>query len=344
MTLGRLIRPGWQRRDLGLALLALAAPIVLWASAAALAERPSIERDYVPPVWQLVLPESAQQPFGKLDDAPTGKALGIGDAIDFGNKASTMRFVSLSAGEFTMGSPESEAGRFDREVRHRVRLSAFLIAEHEVTQAQWKALMRTEPSNCDDGCGDEHPVQRVSWFDAVEFLNALTDHVNQQRQTPLTRCYRIDGENVTWAEGCTGYRLPTEAEWEYAARAGNQAAYSFGNDASRLGEHAWFDGNSGREAHPVGQKKASSWGLYDMHGNILGMGMGLVWCLWIGQSSRSQRTEIWRQARAARGLVSLPCAGSALGVPGQARALEPGQALRFPLRAWRGPSIVSLIP
>jgi len=108
----------------------------------------------------------------------------------------------------------------------------------------------------------------VSWLDAVKFCNALSDREKR------TRFYRIDGSEVT-AVGGNGYRLPTEAEWEYACRARSTTLYPFGDDASKLGEHAWYNGNSESKTHPVGRKAPNAWGLYDMLGND---------CEWCGDS------------------------------------------------------------
>ena len=108
---------------------------------------------------------------------------------------------------------------------------------------------------------DDLPVESVSWLDAVKFCNKLSE---REKRTPF---YRIDGTEVTLAGG-NGYRLPTEAEWEYACRAKSTTLYPFGDDASKLGEHAWYAGNSESKTHPVGQKLPNAWGLYDMLGNV----------------------------------------------------------------------------
>jgi hypothetical protein len=138
----------------------------------------------------------------------------------------------------------------------------------EVTNAQWTAVMETAASNCDVGCEDDHPVQTVTWEMAASYLNRLTDRENAllPPDAQLTRCYTGPGD--TWVPDCTGYRLPTEAEWEYAARAGTQTAYSFGDDPAALGEYAWYQENSDDRTHPVGEKRPNSWGLFDMHGNV----------------------------------------------------------------------------
>jgi formylglycine-generating enzyme required for sulfatase activity len=117
------------------------------------------------------------------------------------------------------------------------------LGKYEVTQAQWEAVMGYNPSAWR---GQRNlPVEQVSWEDAQEFLRRLNTE-----------------------EGVARYRLPTEAEWEYAARAGTTTAYSFGSDVSRLDEYAWYGGNAAHTSHPVGQLKPNAWGLHDMHGNV----------------------------------------------------------------------------
>lgn len=156
-----------------------------------------------------------------------------------------MELVLIPAGTFQMGSPESEEGHNDSEGPvHQVTIGQpFYLGKYEVTQAQWRAVMGNNPSyfsNCDT-C----PVEQVSWDDVQDFIERL----NAQ-------------------EGVTTYRLPSEAEREYAARAGTQTAYSFGDTRERLGQYAWVDGNSGGRTHPVGGKRPNMFGLYDMHGNV----------------------------------------------------------------------------
>ncbi len=163
--------------------------------------------------------------------------------------------VPIPPGEFTMGSPESEIDRLDNETQHEVKITkAFYLSVHEVTQQQYEQVMSENPSAF-SGLGDlkdyvsgidtsQLPVESVSWNDAVELCNRLNK-----------------------SEGVE-YRLPTEAEWEYACRAGTTTAYSFGNDVAQLGEYAWYGDNSELTTHPVGELKLNAWGLYDMHGNV----------------------------------------------------------------------------
>jgi formylglycine-generating enzyme required for sulfatase activity len=167
-----------------------------------------------------------------------------------------MEFVLIPAGSFTMGSqlrPTELASRFggtekdyeDEQPRHDVRISqSFYLQTNEVSQDQWKKLMGDNPSRFDQ-CGGDCPVEQVSWYDARRFIEKL----NQLEKT-------------------TAYRLPSEAEWEYACRAGTTTEYSFGDDDSKLGEYAWYSGNSESRTHRAATRKPNSSGLYDMHGNV----------------------------------------------------------------------------
>jgi eukaryotic-like serine/threonine-protein kinase len=171
-----------------------------------------------------------------------------------------MKLVLIPAGEFLMGSPLRQRGTSKEEKpQHVVRITRpFYMGMTEVTRGEFCRFVgdtgyQTEAEKRgghktwqDPGFEqtDEHPVVNVSWNDAVAFAEWLS-----QKEGPT-------------------YRLPTEAEWEYACRAGTTTRYSFGDDQSQLGEYAWFEGNSGDRTHPVGQKKANAWGLFDMHGNV----------------------------------------------------------------------------
>ncbi len=171
-------------------------------------------------------------------------------------------WVALPGGTFLMGSPEDEEGRFDREgPAHEVRLSPFEIMQYPVTRQAYAEVMGKDPGS-PAGEADRRPVNNVSWLDAVEFCNRLSV------EEGLAECYRIRDEEVSWDRSAGGYRLPTEAEWEYACRAGTRTRWSFGDDEADLGRHAWYGANSGNEAHPVGEKEANPWHIHDLHGNV----------------------------------------------------------------------------
>jgi formylglycine-generating enzyme required for sulfatase activity len=183
-----------------------------------------------------------------------------------------MRFMRLREGSFEMGSPPGERDRFADETRHPAEVGPFEIGIHEVTQKQWREVMSKESFECAFGCGDDLPAQNVSWIDAARFMNALTDRENKSPAAgeKLTRCY--DETKWSWDRACTGYRLPTEVEWEFAARAGTATAYSFGDDPKEL--CAYGNGSASLcddgyvNLAPVGTFKANGWGLNDMHGNV----------------------------------------------------------------------------
>ncbi len=167
--------------------------------------------------------------------------------------------VKVPKGSFTMGSPTGESGRNSNETQHPVTLTRdFWMAESEVTNKQYRNLMGSSPSYFN---GDDLPVEHVSWFDAVAYCNALS--VKEK----LTPCYQVSGTTVGWAEGvaCTGYRLPTEAEWEYAARSPATTLYA-GSDL--IDGVAWYDKNSDSTMHAVKTKTANGRGLYDLSGNV----------------------------------------------------------------------------
>jgi hypothetical protein len=153
-----------------------------------------------------------------------------------------------------MGSLLFAGGSDEDEELHQVTISKdFFLGTYEVTQAQYEQVMGSNPSYYQGdkvkGDSSRHPVECVSWEDAVEFCKRLSD-LPEERQAGRV------------------YRLPTEAEWEYACRAGSKTAFSFGDESGSLGDFAWFYDNSGRKTHPVGKKKPNAWGLYDMHGNV----------------------------------------------------------------------------
>jgi len=171
-----------------------------------------------------------------------------------------MRLAWVPAGEFAMGSPGSDlAAEPHEQPRHPVRITKpFYLGLYEVTQAEYAEVMGTNPSWFDPSSGargtasgqsGRRPVERVSWEDAQAFCRRLSERPEERA-------------------ACRVYRLPTEAEWEYACRAGGTGRFGFGGDEAAILDHAWVEGNSAAATHPVGQKRPNAWGLYDMHGNV----------------------------------------------------------------------------
>ena len=192
------------------------------------------------------------------------------------------KWVRINPGTFEMGSRASELFRIEDETPHEVTLTrGYWLKVTEVTQGEWTALIGSNPS-VHKACGASCPVENVTWYDAVAYCNALS------KNEGLERCYvagdkEYDASSAvakitpSWPKtlDCVGYRLPTEAEWEYAARAGTTTAYYTGANTqihcdmdANLDKAGWYCGNDGGTAHPVKQKAPNAWGLYDMLGNV----------------------------------------------------------------------------
>jgi formylglycine-generating enzyme required for sulfatase activity len=169
-----------------------------------------------------------------------------------------VEMVLIPAGSFEMGSRH---GREDERPVHTVRIDSFLMDRTEVTQAEYEKLGKIEAfANPSHFKGPDLPVEQVTWPQAAHFCNA------RSRLEGLRPCYNEKTAACDFT--ADGYRLPTEAEWEYACRAGTTTDYSFGSEPRQLGDFAWFADNAGKQTHPVGQKRANPWGLFDMHGNV----------------------------------------------------------------------------
>jgi len=191
-------------------------------------------------VWPVVILAALRAAASEGDEPRKKLAVDLGGGVK-------LDMVMIPAGEFTMGDKESRPA-------HKVKITRpFYLGAYEVTQAQWEAVMGGNPSRFK---GAENPVERVSWEDCQEFIKKLNAKVGSE----LGR-----------------FALPTEAQWEYACRAGSEKHYCFGGDKPGLLDYGWHVKNSRSKTEPVGAKKPNSWGLYDMHGNVA------EWCQdWYG--------------------------------------------------------------
>lgn len=185
--------------------------------------------------------------------------------------------VFVEGGSFIMGDTFGD-GYDDQKPTHSVSIRSFYMSKYEVTQAQWREVMSSNPSYL---TGDSLPVEQVSWYDAIEFCNKLS-----QREG-LMPCYYVNGVNTTCDWSANGYRLPTEAEWEYAARGGNLSNGYRYSGSNELNSVAWYWDNSNERTHNVGQKRSNELGLHDLSGNVR------EWCWdWYSKSYYQNSTNI----------------------------------------------------
>jgi len=183
-----------------------------------------------------------------------------GNSSRYSGPISQMEFVDIPQGEFEMGSTLNEKGRYPGEHLHRVTISKFQIMHTEVTQNMWNEVMGRNPSS---NKGEDLPVENVSWGDCLKFIKKLNDR-----------------------DSVYNYRLPTEAEWEYACRSETKSKFYIGNQDSDLERAGWYEGNSDGMSHAVGQKVPNYWGLFDMHGNVS------EWCQnWKGDYSPKKSVD-----------------------------------------------------
>jgi formylglycine-generating enzyme required for sulfatase activity len=181
-------------------------------------------------------------------------------------------WVDLSGGTFLMGSPPEEEDRFDQEgPQHEVTLSPFQMMRVPVTRALYQQVTGQDPGWPDKGEDlAERPANNVSWYDALHFCNLLSQRegLRPAYGAKGSRGPFAEGSAITWDRGADGYCLPTEAQWEYACRAGSATLFCFGDADKELGDYAWYADNSPGEPQPVGRKKANALGLFDLHGNV----------------------------------------------------------------------------
>jgi formylglycine-generating enzyme required for sulfatase activity len=194
------------------------------------------------------------------EDSAIRKQVSLEEGSDFLSYTTetNIEMIAVKGGTFQMGS---NYGENEEKPVHQVKINDFYISKYEITQKQWKAVMGNNPSHFN---GNDRPVENISWYTAVVYCNKKSD------MEELEKCYSGRGDNIKCDFSKNGYRLPTEAEWEYAARGGiesDNANYRYAG-SNNLDEVAWYRDNSGDKTHPVGQKQPNELGIYDTSGNV----------------------------------------------------------------------------
>jgi formylglycine-generating enzyme required for sulfatase activity len=210
--------------------------------------------------------ELVRQLHRRISANKTALAAGEAYEVTIPDSSVTFRMTPIPSGKFAMGTPDSETGRGEDEgPRRRVQLDAFWMSSHEVTWDEYRIFMLRESS----GYRDRDAAIAAVSSPTPPYVE-MSFGMGIQGFPAISMTQHAAGKYAQWLSAKTGhfYRLPTEAEWEYACRAGTDTAYSFGDDKSQLGEHAWYSENSERHYQKIGTKQPNPWGLYDMHGNV----------------------------------------------------------------------------
>jgi|TARA_B110001454_G_C12616798_1_gene391146 formylglycine-generating enzyme required for sulfatase activity len=200
----------------------------------------------LPPLW---LSACGQKPAGESGGSPKNEVIEV-------TTKSGIAMIYIGPGDFTMGTAKGDP---DEAPAHTVQLAGFLMDKFEVTHALYAQAELPNPSHWQDD--PRKPVEQVRWRGARLYCN------ERSLMEELQPCYDETKPGLPRIPGANGYRLPTEAEWEYAARAGSKSDYSFGK-VSQLRQYAWFAGNSGKRTHRVGTRRSNAWGLHDLYGNV----------------------------------------------------------------------------
>ncbi len=208
----------------------------------------------LPPVWRLA-GGAAMLGLGAFQASKAGWVGALPD-----EPVDLLKMVKLAGGSFLMGASDEdgEASSLEKPQFEAQIEGPLWVQQYPMTNTEYRSF---KPEHALDEAGDL-PVTDISWFDAIAFCNHISEEAGFQA------AYTIDGVDVAWDPKASGYRLPTEMEWEYFCRASTTTRYSFGDDAEQLGDYAWFWKNSSDKKHPIAQKKPNPWDLYDIHGNV----------------------------------------------------------------------------